>query len=212
MLKEILGLLQINFPKLARVSLYGSIKSLQNKTVDELIELKKLKLGVIYLGFETGDEEVYKFIEKWGNPQGNVETCLKVKAAGIKTNVTIILGLGGKAMSKNHAINTAKMLNLSQPDQIAALTLMIAPGTKLYNTYKEGGFAPLNDFEFLEELKTLLENMEDFRCQFFSNHASNYYPIAARFPKDKFGIIKELDHLIKKRDNSKLMPDSLRGL
>ncbi len=81
---EILSLAGSYFPMLTRVSAYGSIKSLENKSVKDLARLRALKLGKIYLGFETGDKEVYSFIRKYGSPAGNVETCLKVKSAGIQ--------------------------------------------------------------------------------------------------------------------------------
>ncbi len=200
------------FPKLTKISVYGSIKSLQNKSVNDLKELKDRKLGVVYLGFETGDKQVYDFIRKFGSPEGNVETCLKVKEAGLKTNVTVILGLGGKKYSRQHAINTAKILNLAQPHQIAALTLMIAPNTPLYSMLKRGEFEQLEDFDFLKELHLLIKNLEDFKCLFFSNHASNYYPINARFPRDKETILNEMDKVIQSGSKKALKPEFLRGL
>ena len=211
-LLEIFDSLIKHFPKLTRISLYGSIKSLKNKSVSALKELKQRKLALVYLGFETGDEEVYKLIRKFGSPQGNIETCIKVKEAGIKTNVTVILGLGGKKLSKQHAINTANILNAAQPDQIAALTLMIAQNTPIYDMMKNGSFIQLTDFEFLEELYLLIKHMEDFRCLFFSNHASNYFPIQARFPHDKQGILNSLMEALKNRDITTLKPEWQRGL
>lgn len=211
-LTAILSLLARYFPSLAKVSAYGSIKSLGTKTVRELEELKKLKLSMIYMGFETGDEEVYKSIKKYGSPQGNVEACLKLKEAGIKANVTVIAGLGGKKLSRAHAVNTAKILNLSRPEQIAVLTLMIAPGTPLFRMRKERLFEELDEFEMLAETKLLIENLEDFKCQFFANHASNYYPVAARFPKDRDMVLGGLASVLESRNRGKLVPDFLRGL
>jgi radical SAM superfamily enzyme YgiQ (UPF0313 family) len=209
---RIFELILKHFPKLTRISIYGSIKSLDDKPVNGLIELKKRKLGTIYLGFETGDEEVYKFTKKHGTAEKNVETCLKVKEAGITVNTTVILGLGGKKLSWQHAVNTAKILNRAQPDQIAALTLMIAPNTALYKLAKEKKFEELNKFEYLQELKLLIENMDNFRCLFFSNHASNYYQINSRFPKDKPSILEGLNEVIQNKDDKSLTPEIFRGL
>jgi radical SAM superfamily enzyme YgiQ (UPF0313 family) len=200
------------FPRLTRVGIYGSIKSVERKTVHELQKLKNLKLGIVYLGFETGSDEVYERINKYGSPQGNVDACKKVKEAGIRTNVTVILGLGGKELSRQHAEYTAKILNLAGPDQIAALTLMIAPNTQLFEQRKLGEFAELDEFGILEELRLLILEMNDFRCQFFANHASNYYPIAARFPEDKQATLNVLADLIAQNNIANLRPDSLRGL
>jgi radical SAM superfamily enzyme YgiQ (UPF0313 family) len=210
--KEILSLLIKNFPRLSRVSTYGSIKSLESKTAEELAEYKQLKLGTVYMGFETGDEEVYRQIKKYGSPRRNVEACDKLKAAGITVNVTVIAGLGGKIHSVNHAVNTAKILNLAKPDQIAVLTLMIAPGTPLYGMAQNGQFEELDDFGILSETKLMIENLADFKCQWFANHASNYYPIAARFPKDKEAVLNRLGLVLSGRNKDNLVPDYLRGL
>lgn len=211
-LLRILDMTVDNFPELSRIGAYGSIKSLENKSVLQLKELKEKKLGIIYLGIETGDPEVYGIIRKYGSPEKNIETCIKVKAAGIKLNSTVVLGLGGKELSVQHAINTAKVLNKAKPDQVAALTLMIVEGTAIYNMEKRGAFCQLDRFEMLRELYLLIKNMDDFKCLFFSNHASNYFPVKARFPRDKESILAELDSIIKHKKDNYLTPDQLRGL
>ena len=200
------------FKDVRRISLYASNKSAALKSVEDLKELKKRKLSLVYTGFETGDPEVYKMILKHGSPEDNVKTVNKFKEAGIKSNVTVILGLGGRKYSRNHAVNTARMLNACKPEQIAALTLMIAKNTPLYDMINNGVFDPADDFESLEELKIMLENFEDFPCLFFSNHASNYVPVEARFPKDKINVINRLDEIVKRKNKRDLKPDFLRGL
>ena len=211
-LLRILDMTVENFPELSRIGVYGSIKSLENKSVLQLKKLKQKKLGIIYLGIETGDPEVYGLIRKYGSPEKNIETCIKVKDAGIKLNTTVVLGLGGKQFSVPHAVNTAKVLNQAQPDQVAALTLMIVEGTVIYNIARKGEFIALDKYEMLQELSMLIKNMDNFRCQFFSNHASNYFPIRARFPRDKESILAELDSIIKHKKDNYLTPDQLRGL
>ncbi|MCL2390146.1 MAG: radical SAM protein [Endomicrobia bacterium] len=200
------------FKEVRRISLYASNKSVAAKSVEELKELKKRKMSVAYIGFETGDSVVYKMISKYGCPEDNVKSVNKFKEASIKSNVTVILGLGGKKHTYAHAVNTAKILNESKPEQIAALTLMVAKNTPLFEMIKKGEFEPLDDFESLEELKIILEHLEDFPCLFFSNHASNYVPIEARLPKDKEKTLKILNDILKRKDKSDLKPDFLRGL
>lgn len=200
------------FKSVRRISLYASSKSVSLKSVRELEELRKRKLSLVYAGFETGDPDVYNMILKHGSPQDNVKTVNKLKEAGIKSNVTVIIGLGGKRYSASHAFNTARILNESKPEQIAALTLMVSKNTPLYEMINEGVFEPLNDFESLEELKNIIENLDGFPCLFFSNHASNYVPVEARFPKDKKEILRLLDTIIKRKDKNDLRPDFLRGL
>jgi radical SAM superfamily enzyme YgiQ (UPF0313 family) len=212
MLAEILERSLKVFPRLNRVAIYGSVKSLENKSVEELRKLRGAKLGMVYLGFETGDEEVYKFIRKYGSTKDNVAACLKLKEAGIKVNVTVVLGLGGIRRSKDHALNTARLLNETKPHQIAALTLMVVPGTLIHKMAEKGEFALPDKYMMLEELRAIIENLEDFRCLFFSNHASNYFPVSARFPHEKEGVLKQLGRVIKNRRDDLLKPEILRDL
>ena len=200
------------FPNLRRIAAYGSVKCLENKSVAELRELKDNKLGIVYLGFETGDDEVYKLIRKYGSVADNVQACNKLKDAGIKTNVTIVLGLGGVKYSENHAINTARILNEAKPHQIAALTLMVVPGTVIHNMVKRGEFVIPDKYLMMRELQAIIENLEGFRCLFFANHASNYFPVSSRMPSDKNRILKQLETVIKERREDLIKPEILRDL
>lgn len=200
------------FPLVSRISMYASVKSVELKTVDELKQLQSKKMSLVYMGFETGDEDVYKFTRKYGSAQKNIETVLKLKQAGIKSNVTVILGLGGEKFSLKHAENTAAVLNKARPEQIAALTLMIVKNTPLYEICRLKQFRMPGEFAILKELKVLLENMMDFKCLFFSNHASNYVPVSARFPKDRKKVINILDKIITQSDKRLLRNENLRNL
>lgn len=200
------------FPSVTRISMYASVKSIELKTVEELKQLQSKKISLVYMGFETGDKDVYQLIQKYGSPQKNVESVLKLKQAGIKSNVTVILGLGGQKFSFMHAKNTANILNQAQPEQIAALTLMVVENTPLYDMCKLNHFQLLKDFDVLKELKILLENLQDFKCLFFSNHSSNYIPISARFPKDRHNLISMLNKIISDCNKQVLRKDFIREL
>jgi radical SAM superfamily enzyme YgiQ (UPF0313 family) len=200
------------FPLVSRISMYASAKAVELKTVAELKQLQSKKMSLVYIGFETGDEDVYKFTQKYGSVQKNIESALKLKQAGIKSNVTVILGLGGEKFSLKHAENTAAVLNRARPEQIAALTLMIVKNTPLYEIWRLKQFHMPDEFAILKELKTLLENMLDFKCLFFSNHASNYVPVSARFPKDRQKVINILDKIITQSDKRLLRNENLRNL
>jgi radical SAM superfamily enzyme YgiQ (UPF0313 family) len=211
-LVKILKIALFYFPKLTRIGVYGSAKTLQTKTLEDLKELKKNKLGIIYLGIETGDPEVYELIKKYGTPDIVIQECMKIKESGIKLNTTVILGLGGTKRSKNHAINTANILNKIKPDQIALLTLMVKKNTLIYKMIKNKEFLLLNKIEVVQEMYLLLTQLEEFSCLFFSNHASNYLPINARFPRDKNFIIDELKQIINNEDESMLKSELFRNL
>lgn len=211
-LAEVLILAGKYFPSLKRAGIYASPKSLNKKTVKGLVELKKLKLGIIYLGIETGDEDVYRSIRKWGSPEKTVEESLKIKQAGIKLNTTIILGLGGVTRSREHAFNTSSVINRVQPDHVAALTLMAVKGTEIFDLMKKGGFVLPDRIGMVRELYELIDNLDDFKCLFFSNHASNYFPVQGRFPRDKSKILAELKKILESGDGSELREEYMRGL
>ncbi len=211
-LLEILDRVNFYFPSLKRIGLYASSKSLLQKSVPDLVQLKEKKLGIVYLGVESGDPFVYGNTRKFGTPDLTVEQCRKVREARIKLNTTVILGLGGKKYSDFHIRNTADVLNRIEPDHIAALALMIVEGTPLYEEKLSGLFESLKPLEYVAELYGLIQKLKDFRCLFFSNHASNYYSIEARFPSQKQSVLKELEEILNKKGDGFLKPESWRGL
>lgn len=209
---EILKIAAMRFPRLRRAGIYGSAKNIEQKTVSELRELKNHKLGIVYIGIESGDETVYRATGKYGTPSLNVEACQKLSAAGITVNATVILGLGGKDHWQDHALHTAGILNQARPDHIAALTLMVEPGTLLYEEMRSGRFVPQTPFGMVKELSSIIENLEPFSCQFFANHASNYVPVRARLPHDRNSLLVMLKTIMVNNDAHSLKVESLRGL
>jgi radical SAM superfamily enzyme YgiQ (UPF0313 family) len=211
-LKEILKYLNSKFPKIERIASYITPNGLLHKTMDELIDLKKLKVGIIYVGVESGDEEVLTRICKGATHAEIVEACKKVKDAGIDLSVTVILGLGGKELSQQHALNTAKILTEIDPEFGGALTLTLVPGTPLYDLWKKGDFELITPFESLQELKTIIENSNFTKCFFSSMHASNYLSVRGTLPSDKARMLKQIDTILAKRDPALLRPEYMRGL
>ncbi|MGA2089962.1 MAG: radical SAM protein [Endomicrobiales bacterium] len=211
-LRSVCAIANRYFPKLTRIATYGSAKSIELLSVADLQTLHLCKLSMVYIGFETGDPLVYASTRKYGSPQKNIEACQKVKAAGLTANVTVILGLGGKKFSHDHAVNTALLLNEAQPDQIAVLTLMIAHGTPLETQVQRGTFSPLKTLEFLAELKLMLENIKDFRCIFLADHASNYLPVRARFPRGRNQLIYAIGSILSAGDPRLLVSECRRSL
>jgi radical SAM superfamily enzyme YgiQ (UPF0313 family) len=213
-LKAILEYLQEKIPGLRRVGIYGNAKSILRKSVEELKELKERKLGIVYLGVETGDEELLKKIQKGATSHQMVEAGRRVKEAGITLSATVLLGLAGVDPEKahRHALETARVLSDIDPDFASALTLMVVPGTPLYDEMRAGRFQVPSPFQLLEELGTLIANANFSRCYFTSNHASNYLPIKARMPKDKDAVVRLIHQVVSSRDSSRLRPEFLRGL
>jgi len=197
---------------LRRVGLYGNAKSILRKSVEELKELRDRKLGIVYLGVETGDPALLEKIRKGATYDQLVEAGRRVKEAGIRLSVTVLLGLAGAGDGQKHALATAKILSAIDPDFASALTLMVVPGTPLHEDMQAGRFQVPSLFELLEELETIVARSNFSRCYFTSNHASNYLPIKARMPKDKEAVVSLIRRVIAAKDKSLLRPEFLRGL
>jgi len=211
-LLEIMHSLHQRFPTLQRIGIYANTKSILRKSVAELKELKELKLGIIYLGIESGDDATLAAVHKGATADRTVEAAVRVKEAGMKLSVTVLLGIGGRERSLIHARETAKILTRIQPDYVGALTLMLIPGAPLYDAAQEGSFALPSPFELLLELKTMIAESDLNRCLFFSNHASNYFPVKARLPRDKKACVQLLDRILDRHDRGALTPEHLRAL
>ena len=197
---------------LRRVGLYGNAKSILRKSVEELKELRDRKLGIVYLGVETGDPALLEKIRKGATYDQLVEAGRRVKEAGIRLSVTVLLGLAGAGDGQKHALATANILSAIDPDFASALTLMVVPGTPLHEDMQAGRFQVPSLFELLEELETIVARSNFSRCYFTSNHASNYLPIKARMPKDKEAVVSLIRRVIAAKDKSLLRPEFLRGL
>lgn len=211
-LEEILELINVNLPNMERIGTYANAKSILRKSVDELKKLRDLGLKIIYLGVETGNVELLQKIHKGVTYEQMVEAALRVKEAGIKLSVTVILGLGGIEKSIEHAIDTAKILSDMDPDYVGALTLMLVPETELYEDYLAGRFVLPDQFGFIRELYLMIANSNFTNCYFTSNHASNYLPIKAYLPREKEKNLKMISSVIEAKDLSQIRPEYLRGL
>jgi radical SAM superfamily enzyme YgiQ (UPF0313 family) len=211
-LKEALEYLNLKLPDIRRIGAYATAQDILRRTVGELKELQALKLGILYIGLESGDDEVLKKVCKNVTAAQVVEAVKKVKAAGILTSVTVILGLGGKEGSANHALATAKALSEMDPDYAGALTMTLVPGTPMYDDAASGKFHLITPFESLQELLTVVKNANFSNCFFSSMHASNYFSVRGTLPQDKEKMVKALEQIIKKGDPNTLRPEFLRGL
>lgn len=211
-LVNILSLIREHIRGVERVGLYANAKSILRKSEEELRELKDLGLGIAYLGVETGNEELLKAIQKGATYAQLVEAGRRIKAAGITLSVTVLLGIGGVEGSVSHAMDTARILTDIDPDFVGALTVMVVPGTPLYDDYVHGRFVLPDTFGFLGELGLMIANSQFSDCFFTSNHASNYLPLRLRLPEKKEMAVSMIQRIIRESDTSVLRPEYLRGL
>ncbi|MFW9990722.1 MAG: radical SAM protein [Candidatus Odinarchaeota archaeon] len=207
---RILDLFKSEFPFVERISAYACSSDILEKNQEELSDLKESGLTLLYHGLESGDEEVLKLVKKRQPAVDAVEASLKLKKAGIKLSTIIILGLGGKKRSEQHAINTGKIVSMMKPEYLAALTLMVVPGSAIERQISEGELTPLSPVESLKELKMIIENIEGLSGTVFrTNHASNYLNLAGKLCEDKEKMLELLNSV---DESTFLKPEWARGL
>ena len=209
-LMNILAEIEKQLPWVTRVGAYANCKSLKMKTFDELKALKAHGLGILYMGLETGDDVTLKKINKGATSEEMIQMGIKARAAEMKLSITVLLGIAGQKRSQIHARETGRVLSAIDPEYVGALTLMLIPGTPLYQDYADGKFLLLKPDEMLNELKGMIAATELTRGLFHANHASNYLPIKARLPKDKAKTLNLIDNALAGKID--LKPEFLRAL
>ncbi|MEM4207811.1 MAG: hypothetical protein QXW96_04230, partial [Candidatus Nitrosocaldus sp.] len=208
---KILDHLYRSFPKLERVSCYAMPKNLLQKSEQELVALRDAGLKLLYIGIESGSDTVLRKVTKGATSKGIIDGCLKAKSAGIQLSCMLILGLGGRKYSMEHAIASARVASIIAPEYLAALTLLLDDLVRDEFMSKFGEpFEQLSDVEVLDELKMLVEHIEprDGKIIFRANHASNPYPIKAVLPDDRARVLALIDELKARPD--RLKPSYLR--
>ena len=181
------------YPECERISAYGAPADVNLKTDEELARLKAAGLDMIYMGAESGDDEVLKHVKKGVTSEEIISAGIKLKKANMIVSITLISGLGGKERVYEHAVNSAKVISAIKPEYVGFLTLMVEPGTELYDEYREGKFELLGPVEVMQELKVFIENVDSEGTVFRANHASNYVPLKGTFNKDNKKMLKQID-------------------
>ncbi len=209
-LMNILMEIEKQLPWVTRVGAYANCKSIKMKTLDELKALKAHGLGILYMGLETGDDVTLKKINKGATSEEMIQMGIKARAADMKLSITVLLGIAGKQRSQIHARETGRVLSAIDPEYVGALTLMLIPGTPLYQDYVDGKFPLLKPDEMLNELKSMIAATDLSKGLFHANHASNYLPIKARLPKDKVVTLQLIDEALAGKIS--LKPEYFRAL
>jgi len=189
----ILERLKEHVPWVKRVGAYANVKSIRTKSPQELSELQENRLGMLYLGVETGDDEIRKKIHKGSTAQQCLEAGKKVKNAGMELTVTVLLGIGGKERSTDHARLTGELISAIDPNYASALTLILIPGTPLWEEYERGDFELPDERGLLIEMKEMIAHTNLTWGLFSSNHASNYLPVRAWLPRDKQHVLELIE-------------------
>lgn len=191
-LAELLQYIRTLFPECERVTSYGSPKSILVKTPEELRMLHELGLEMVYLGLESGSDEVLRRVNKGETAAEIIRAGQMVRNAGMKLSVTAIAGLGSTELSEEHAVQTARALSEMRPEYIGLLTLLFELPTPLMQDWQEGRFYLMNPVEIAAETLILLENIDSEGSVFRANHASNYVNLAGTLNCDREAMCARL--------------------
>ena len=209
-LVEILGLVYGLFPECERVTCYASPSSIHKRTPGELVRLRQLGLTMVYMGLESGCDTVLDRMRKGHTEADIVAAGQKVNAAGILLSVTAISGLGGVELWREHAMDTAAALSAMKPAYIGLLTLMVEPGTPLYDWVEQGKFTLPDSRLVLEETALLIAGLDAPGAVFRMNHASNYLTLKGTLNQDKQALLQRIHSAMSGRTD--LRPEYFRAL
>lgn len=200
LLKEI----NVHFPRLQRISSYALPKDILQKTPEELQLLRNEGLKLLYIGIETGDDELLKLIQKGETYETTLRGINMAHEAGFDTSIMIINGLGGKMFSRQHAIKSAQIINELNPKYLSTLTLSMPYGQQHYETRFKGEYIQQTWRELFEELHLFIENLHVENVIYRSNHVSNMLALEGTLGKDKEKLLRNLEYAIEN------VPDDLK--
>lgn len=198
------------FPECERVTCYASPSSIQIRTEEELRTLREKGLTMVYMGLESGSDQVLQKMNKGHTAAEIIAAGQKVRRCGMALSVTAITGLGGPELLREHAVETARAFNAMNPEYIGMLTLMVEPGTPLYDWVRAGQFQLLTTQQVLEETKLLVEQLDTPGSVFRMNHASNYLNLRGTLNQDREAMLAEVQRALD--GQTELKPEGWRAL
>jgi len=208
-LVEMLDYLKETFSSIERITTYSRAKTVSRKTLDELRDLKLAGLSRIHMGLESGYDPILEMVRKGVTASQLVDAGQKVKASGISLSEYIMPGLGGRKMWKEHATETAKVLNQIDPDFIRLRTLKVLDIMPLQKKVEDGKLELMNDDEIVEELRLMIENLDGIHSRITSDHILNLLEeVDGKLPDDKEKMLAVIDRYLEspqtERENFRL--------
>ena len=192
-LNEIAEKIKSVFPECRTISMYASIRNIQSKSDQDLQELHRQGINDLYVGVESGWDEVLTRSNKGHTAAEARHQLDRLHRAGIKHVANLMLGVAGSGSGRVNARITADFLNHTRPGLIWVGTLGIFEGTELYADMQQGSFVPATEMEILEEEKRLIEGIELENVLFYGVHPTNTVRISGRLPRDKQKMIAQID-------------------
>ena len=210
-LVTILQTIKQYMPDVQRVSSYCLPSNLKSKSVAELTELAELGLTMAYVGCESGDDEVLRLVNKGETFASSESALTKLGEAGIKRSVMILNGLGGVKLSEQHALNSARLMNLTQPEYVSTLVVSFPLGEQRFKQAFPD-FVPLNQLQLFQELEMFLQQLELQKTIFRSDHVSNYLVLKGVLGEDKSALVQQVRQAIERPESAALRQEWQRGL
>lgn len=211
-LAQVLDYVREAFPNVQRISCYGGARFIRGRKVEDLRRLKEHGLQIVYMGLESGDDEILRRVHKGATADDYVRAAAKMRESGILLSTYVLAGLGGRERMREHAMGSAATLNRMKPDYIRIRTLAFLPGFPLYEQLQAGEFQECTGREIAEETRLLLENLRVDGAEFLSDHVSNYLPLYGRLPEDKKRMLAAIEEALAVPDNPVLGPRTIRSL
>ncbi len=211
-LHEIMAAINQDLPDIQRVSAYCLPRNIKNKSVEELAELRRMGLQLLYIGCETGDDLLLQKIAKGETWQSSRSALDKLQAAGIRRSVMILNGLGGYRYSEQHAVNSASLMNVTQPEFLATLVVSFPNGMQRYQQGFDGDFEMLDTLGLAREMDMLISSLQLQKTIFRSDHASNYLILRGTLNRDRERLLAQIRQAIADPATAPFRPEWQRGL
>jgi len=205
-LLDVLSYLKEKFPGIRRVTSYCRSRTARHKSVEDLKRIREAGLVRIHVGLESGCDDVLKFIRKGVTAADHIEGGQRLVAAGISLCEYVMPGLGGQRWSREHAVETARVLNAINPDHIRMRTLSVRRGTALYEMMQQGEFQPIGDEEILKEISLFIGHLDGIESRIVSDHILNLLEeLEGKLPEDKEKLLGIIDRYFAMTEEDRLV-------
>ena len=202
-LEEKLEFIRRYMPSIETFSMYAAVRSIKNKSDADLARLKELGVNDLYIGYETGLDDVLTFMNKGTTLQDSIEQAQRLNAAGIHHRALFMLGVAGKGRGEESALAAANLVNTIKPDMARFITMTVFPDTDLAEDAAAGRFEEAGELEILQEERTVLENINLPEMHFWASHVLNSIPLMGYIGKDREWMLKRLNRSIDEFDEER---------
>ncbi len=196
-LKEICEAIIKYIPEIQVITMYSSVFAVKNKSDEELLMLKNLRINDLWIGSETGNEKNLEYIGKKTNVQDTYEQCERLNKVGIRHNHSYILGIAGHGKGIENALDTAKLINATKPSTLFLTSLGVFEGAEVVEDVDAGHFILANEGEILEEVRKLIELIDVDNVKFYATHPTNALSLHGILPSYKNVLLEEIDDFVK---------------